>query len=46
LCQFMKRITLPKIYRSLLSLRHEVEIPPLVATRARAAVERMLAVAD
>ncbi len=44
LCPHMKRITLPKILDSLLHLRHEVEVPPEIAVRARASVERMLAI--
>jgi quinolinate synthase len=44
LCPHMKRITLPKILRSLQALEHRVEIEPAVAARARRAVERMLAV--
>jgi quinolinate synthase len=44
LCPHMKRITLPKIHACLRDLRHEVTIPPRVAVRARAALERMLAV--
>jgi quinolinate synthase len=43
-CPHMKRITLPKIRRALETLRHEIELDPSVATRARAAVQRMLAV--
>ncbi len=42
LCPHMKRITLPKIHRSLLSLEHRIEIEAGVAERARRAVERML----
>jgi len=42
LCPHMKRITLPKIRRALETLTHEVTIDPLVAARARRAVERML----
>ncbi|KAB2952256.1 MAG: quinolinate synthase NadA [Thermoanaerobaculia bacterium] len=45
LCPHMKRISLPKIRRSLVELRHEVHVAPEVAARARRAVERMLAVA-
>ncbi len=45
LCPHMKRITLPKIYRSLVTLEHRVEVDPEVGARARRAVERMLAVA-
>jgi quinolinate synthase len=44
LCPHMKRITLPGILRSLQRMEHRVEIPPEIAGRARAAVERMLAV--
>ena len=44
LCPHMKRITLPKIYESLRSLTTAVEVDPLVASRARVTVERMLAV--
>jgi quinolinate synthase len=42
LCPHMKRITLPKILDSLVYLREEVEIDPLIAERARRAVERMI----
>ena len=44
LCPHMKRITLPKIRRALETMRHEVTIDPAVATAARRAVERMLAI--
>ncbi|HEV2302130.1 MAG TPA: quinolinate synthase NadA [Stellaceae bacterium] len=43
LCPHMKRITLPKIRRTLETMTHEVVVDPMVAERARAAVERMLA---
>jgi quinolinate synthase len=42
LCPHMKRITLPKIRRSLERMEHRVEVDPAVASRARGAVERML----
>jgi quinolinate synthase len=42
LCPHMKRNTLPKVLDSLQYLQHEVTIDPLVAQRARAAVQRML----
>jgi quinolinate synthase len=42
LCPHMKRITLPKILDSLLELKDEVTVDPLVAARARRAVERMV----
>jgi quinolinate synthase len=44
LCPHMKRITLPKILRSLERMEHAVEVAPDVAARARRAVERMLAI--
>jgi len=44
LCPHMKRITLPKIRRALETMQEEVTIDPVLAERARAAVERMLAV--
>jgi len=42
LCPHMKRITLPKILDSLVELKDEVTVDPLVADRARLAVERMV----
>lgn len=45
LCPHMKRISLPKIRRALETLQPEVTVDPAIAGRARAAVERMLAVA-
>jgi quinolinate synthase len=42
LCPHMKLITLPKILESLQSMKHVVEVDPLVADRARQAVQRML----
>ena len=44
LCPHMKRITLPKILRSLERLEHRVELPGGVVRRARRAVDRMLEV--
>jgi quinolinate synthase len=44
LCPHMKRITLPKVLRALQTMEHEVLVEPSVATRAKAAVERMLLV--
>ncbi len=43
LCPHMKRITLPALRRCLETLTTEVTIEPLLAARARQAVERMLA---
>jgi quinolinate synthase len=42
LCPHMKRITLPKILESLLTMQDEVMIDPLVAAKARRTVERMI----
>ncbi|HEY4819335.1 MAG TPA: quinolinate synthase NadA, partial [Xanthobacteraceae bacterium] len=42
LCPHMKRITLPKILDSLIYLREEVTIDPMMAERARRSVERMI----
>ena len=44
LCPHMKAITLPKIRIALETMTHEVKIDPVIAARARLAVERMLAV--
>jgi len=43
LCPHMKRISLPKIRRSLEAMTHEVTVDPAIAAGARRAVERMLA---
>ena len=42
LCPHMKRITLPRILDSLLGLREEVTINPVIAEKARRSVERMI----
>jgi len=42
LCPHMKRISLEKIYESLLYMQYEVTVDPDVAERARRAVERMV----
>ena len=44
LCPHMKRITLPKILRSLQEMEHAVEVDPVTARRAKEAVDRMLAI--
>lgn len=44
LCPHMNRITLPGILHSLQTMTHEVSVDPAIAVRAKAAVERMLAV--
>jgi quinolinate synthase len=43
-CRFMKMITLEKLRDSLRDLRHEVVVEATVATRARRAIERMVAI--
>ena len=42
LCPHMKRITLPKILDSLVYMKEEVVIDPVIAERARRSVERMV----
>jgi quinolinate synthase len=44
LCPHMKRITLPAILHALETMTHEVHVDPAIAVRAKASVERMLAV--
>jgi len=44
LCPHMKRITLEGILHSLQTMTHEVVIDPVIAARARAPIDRMLAV--
>ena len=42
LCPHMKRITLPKILDSLVHLREEVTVDPMIVDKARRSVERMI----
>jgi quinolinate synthase len=42
LCPHMKRITLPRILDSLVFMKDEITVDPLVAEKARRAVERMV----
>ena len=44
LCPHMKRITLDGILHSLQTMTHEVIVPPEIAVRAKAPIDRMLAV--
>ncbi|AZV37720.1 quinolinate synthase NadA [Komagataeibacter xylinus] len=44
MCPHMKRITLANIRQSLENMTHEVTLDPAMASRARRAVERMLAI--
>jgi quinolinate synthase len=41
-CPHMKRITLPKILNSLVNMEEEITVDPLIAGRARQAIERMI----
>jgi quinolinate synthase len=43
-CDYMKTITLPKLYRTLRDDVYEVTVPEPIASRARLAIERMLAI--
>jgi quinolinate synthase len=43
-CPHMRRITLPKILDSLLNMRDEVRVDPILAERARRSVQRMIEV--
>lgn len=44
-CQYMKMITLDKVYRSLHDQVYEVKVPSSVADRARLSIQRMLELA-
>ncbi|MFQ5573280.1 MAG: quinolinate synthase NadA, partial [Nitrosopumilaceae archaeon] len=43
-CQYMKMITLEKVYDSLVQEKYEVKVPKETADKARLAIERMLAI--
>lgn len=43
-CRYMKQITLESLRDSLRDLKHDVTVAPAIATRARRAIERMLAI--
>jgi len=43
-CQYMKMITLQKVYDSLVEDKFEVKVPKKIADKARLAIERMLAI--
>jgi quinolinate synthase len=43
-CQFMKRITLEKVLRSLREGIYEIKVPPAIAEKARLSIERMIAI--
>jgi len=42
ICEYMKMITLEKLYESLLYEKHEVKVPKELAEKARLPIERML----
>jgi quinolinate synthase len=43
-CAYMKVTTLPKVRTALQRLEHRITVPPDVASRARRAIERMVAI--
>ena len=43
-CQYMKKITLDKVYVSLKEDKYEVRVPEEIAQKARRAIDRMLAI--
>ncbi len=43
-CQYMKMITLEKVYASLMEDKYEVKVPKPIADKARLAIERMVAI--
>ncbi len=44
ICQYMKKITIDKVYNSLLNNVYKVRVPKTTADKARSAIERMLAI--
>ena len=44
ICKYRKMITLEKLHASLRDWKHEVTVEPEIATRARGAIERMVAI--
>ena len=43
-CEYMKMITLHKVYRSLYDEKYEVNVPKKIADKARLSIERMLSI--
>jgi quinolinate synthase len=43
-CQYMKMITLEKVYDALINEKHVVTVPKKIADKARLAIDRMLAI--
>jgi len=46
MCDYMKTVTVPKLYRALRDRAPAVTVEPAMAARARIALERMLAIAE
>jgi quinolinate synthase len=44
ICEDMKKTTLQDLCRSLETMRYEISLDPDIADRARAAIERMIAI--
>ena len=44
ICEYMKMITIEKLYYSLLNEQHEVKVPEELAAKARLPIERMLSI--
>ncbi len=44
-CEYMKTITLEKVYRSLRDMVYEVRVPGDIADKARLSIQRMLELA-
>jgi len=43
-CQYMKMITLDKVYDSLINEKYQVKVPKNIAVKARLAIDRMLSI--
>jgi quinolinate synthase len=43
-CQYMKKITIDKVYNSLVNNVYQIRVPKSTADKARSAIERMLAI--
>ena len=43
-CQYMKMITLEKVYDSLVNEKYEIKVPKNIALKARLAIDRMLSI--
>ena len=44
ICKYMKKITIEKVYNSLLNDVHEVKVPENIAKKAIIPIERMMAI--